>query len=147
MSAKELARIMKVIVVLAVVIPIGIGVVVVVSHKDLHWTDHGAENPLGLKTQRVQGGDWEIAVTSGGGQKASDIRLIVTDNSTGKLLFGAKLSAMDDSDGKFNDTNGNKRIDSGDSILLRDTDKVDAGMKVLFLKGEIILGFVKELPA
>ena len=138
---------MKVVVVLAVVIPIIIVAVLVGSDTNRTGPCLGAENPLGLKTQRMQGGDWEIAVTSGGGQKASDIRLIVTDNSTGNLLFGAKLSAMNDSDGKFNDTNGNKRIDCGDTILLRDTEKVDPGMKVQLLMGENILGTVKELPA
>ncbi len=47
----------------------------------------------------------------------------------------------------FNDNNDNRKIDAGDTILLKDTAYVDPGMEVQLLKGEKLFGYVRALPA
>jgi hypothetical protein len=106
-----------------------------------------AYNPIGLNTTRQGNGDWTINVTSGGGFKPADVLMQVTNNSTGMMALQARLNKINASDGIFTDNNRNGRIDSGDTLFLRDTDIVDPGMKVQFIYHESSVGRVKELPA
>ena len=108
-----------------------------------------AINPLGLEAQRKGNGDWLVKVMSGPSihHKAADVTMQVSNISTGAIVIKCKVTALNATDGTFNDTDRDKLIDAGDTILLRDTENVDPGMKVQFLKGEEVFGTIKELPA
>lgn len=104
-------------------------------------------NPIGLQAEKFGNGDWLVMVMSGGGEKASELSIQVTNSSTGMVMLKAKLTLLNSTDGIFTDKNNNKKVDAGDTILLKDTAKLAPGMKVQLLKGESVLGTFKELPS
>ena len=105
------------------------------------------ENPIGLNAAKNANGDWIISIVSGGGQRAKDVTLVVTNPDTGASVVRSKVNELSSADGTYNDNNANGKIDAGDSILLEDTATVDAGMNVKFITSDTVVGMIKELPA
>jgi hypothetical protein len=114
--------------------------------------EQGGEPP-GLRVEAIEHGDWQIDIISGS-YKASAVYLQITNASTGSEMVNAPLSSgtVDNPDFSLNDSNQNKRLDAGDSIILRGTingqpnPNIQAGFKVQFLKNDNIIGTIKELP-
>jgi hypothetical protein len=111
-----------------------------------NYADTSGSYSLGLRAERMGDGDWLITVTSST-HNTTGVTMRVYNASTGEIVISTKLSAMDAADGTYNDNNDNNKLDAGDTILLRDTAKVNPGMKVQFLKGEAVAGTVGALPA
>jgi len=133
--------------ILMVAITVVLAGVLVVYLQTLPQGGGGAENPVGLSVTKNTAGNWLISVSSGGGQNLADVSLSVTNANTGVSALSSKLNVIPAAAGVYNDNNGNSKIDSGDSILLNDTATVDPGMKLQLLKGESVIGTVKELPS
>ena len=159
--------------ILMVAITVVLAGVLVVYLQTLPSGGGGVETTLGLRTEKNSDGDWLISVT-GGSQGATSVTLQVLDPNTGAIVpttltplvtkysyvlpitaapnyipSGAVVGAAV---GAFNDNNNNNKIDAGDSMVLYNADAVThlngknlAGMKVQFIKGESIVGIIKEL--
>ena len=104
---------------------------------------------MGLEAERTGNGDWLVKVMSGPSIhcKAADATLQVSNISTGQIVTKCKLTTLNSTDGTFSDKDGDKLVDAGDTILLRDTDNVGPRMKVEVLNGEERIGMIRELPA
>jgi hypothetical protein len=146
--------------------------VLVVYLQTLPTSGGNVETNLGLRIEKNSDGDWLISVT-GGSQTATTVTMQVVDPNTGALVgttlggltYNNALSAAaalnyiggaaaGSAWGAFNNNNANTKIDAGDTIVLYNADIVThlngkniAGMKVQFLKGDSIIGTIKEIPA
>ena len=135
-----------VILAVVVIIPVILAGILTVYLQGLPASSNTVETSLGLDTSRKASGDWQIDVTSGSA-RASSVVITVVDANTGAAAYSSGLTAMNTAAGMYNDNNGNNMLDPGDTVLIRDTASVDPGMKVLFLKGENVIGVVIRLPA
>jgi flagellin-like protein len=138
--------------ILMVAITVVLAGVLVVYLQTLPQGGGGAENPVGLSVQKNTVGNWLISVSSGGGQNLGDVSLSVTNAQTGVSVLSCKLNVIPVADGNYNDNDGNTKINSGDSFVLINNTAVPpgvcvAGMKVQLLKGESVVGTIKELPS
>jgi hypothetical protein len=149
-SNEKIIGIIVVLVLLMVMIPVIAGVLWVYTRPESSWTesgDVGRENPVGMSVAKNSNGDWLITISSGGGQKLADVIIVVTDPNTGASILRGNINALAAANGTYNDNNGDSKITSGDSILLKSGGPVVAGMKVQLLKGESVIGTIRELPA
>lgn len=110
---------------------------------------HGIETNLGTRVGRTADGDWLVSITTGS-KPASSIELQIND-WTGAIVFRNTLSNTADPAGSpdvwFNDTDGDKNVDAGDTILLRASGgRIHSGFSVWFMRDDHILGRLKELP-
>jgi len=137
--------IVVIVVVLVVLIPVVLAGILVVYLQTLPQGADNVETTLGLRSERIQTGDWVIAVVVGS-HDAADVTVMVLDTA-GAVVLSTRLTALNATDGAYHDNNMNGDLDAGDTILLKDTDKVDAGMKFQLLKGESIIGTIRQLPA
>jgi len=135
--------------ILMVAITVVLAGVLVVYLQTLPQGGGGAENPVGLSVQKNSAGNWLVSVSSGGGQNTGDVTISVTNANTGASIFNAKLNTFS-ANFIYNDNNIDSKVNSGDSILLNATASgglCAAGYKVQLLKGESVIGTVKELPS
>lgn len=108
---------------------------------------------IGLRAEALPGGDWLIDITSGS-RDANEVYIQVIDPATGRANLLAKVPSGTASNPDFTwtDRSGNKKLDAGDSILLKGTVngqpnlKIQDGFKVQFSRSSNIIGTVKELP-
>jgi len=108
---------------------------------------------IGLQTEALPGGDWLMNITAGS-RDANEVYIQVTDPATGRASILAKVSSGTASNPDFTwtDRSGNKKLDAGDSILLKGTVngqpnlKIQDGFKVQIMKNNDLIGTVKELP-
>lgn len=145
-TSKGLSRIMIVVAVLSVVTPIAIVWILVNTGTYQTGPTLGGENPVGLMVQRNQSGDWEINITSGGGQEPGNVSLVVCDKQTGAALLLTGLSPFNTTYGSYLDAGGNGKIDAGDRIILKSSSTIRPGLKVQLLKGGSVLATIRELP-
>jgi len=122
---------------------------------------------LGLNAQKTPTSDWLVSV-SGGSQAAANVRLQIIDPASGGVVtttlpspgtysfiigtpanWGAVTVC-----GKFNDNNGNTKLDAGDSLLLYSATgalpangKDLSGMKLQLMVGSNIVGTIGTLPS
>jgi hypothetical protein len=109
----------------------------------------GGDGLPGLRIENTTDGNWLISVTSGAVSEDS-VRMTITNMSTGEKTVDKPVSAFlpkkNNPDALFNDSNGNNRIDAGDTILLKSSSpNIKTGYKVMFLKGENIIGVIGEI--
>jgi len=148
----KLIAIVVVIVILVIVMPLAIAGFLVVYLQTLPPdSSPSVETNLGLRVETMQTGGWLVSVTSGT-KTASSVTLQVINPSTGaptvSKLVSALAPAYSDPDAKYNDNNGNNRLDAGDTIQLKTSGgHIVAGYKVQLLVGDNIVGMIKELPA
>jgi len=107
------------------------------------------ETTLSPRVAKTPGGDWLVSIATGS-KPASSIELQIND-WTGGIVFRNTLSNTADPAGNpdvfFNDTDGDKNVDAGDTILLRASGgRIHSGFSVWFMRDDHILGRVKELP-
>jgi len=146
MSTEKIIAIIVVVVVLVIIIPIVLAGILVVYLQAVPQSGGSVESPLGLRTERTINGDWLISVVSGS-QKAADVDMQVVNPQTGAVVYHYPVNAMNPADCTFNDNNADSKLDAGDTIAIKDTASVDPGMKVQLVKGENVIGTIKELPS
>jgi hypothetical protein len=103
-----------------------------------------------LRLENSTGGDWNITVT-GGSQPLTNVRMTVTNETTGVKTVDRKITDLvpekNDPDAVFNDSNANKKIDAGDSIVLKwSSPNIRPGYNVDFIVGDNLLGVIRHLP-
>lgn len=111
------------------------------------------DGPIGTRAEALPNGDWSISIVSGY-KRVGEVVIQVINPDTGASLVSERLSAgaAGNPDFLLNDTNGNDRLDAGDTILLRGTvngqpnPRIQEGFKVQFLRGDTVIGTIKELP-
>jgi hypothetical protein len=145
-TSKGLGQIMVVVAVMSVVTPIAIVWILVNTGTYQTGPPMGAENPVGLMTRRSPSGDWEINITSGGGQALGNVTFLVIDNRTGAALLSTGLSAFNSTFGSYLDADRNGKINAGDRIVLKSSSTIKPGLKVQVLKGESVIATIRELP-
>jgi len=134
--------------ILMVAITVVLAGVLVVYLQTLPSGAGAVDTQLGLRTEKVATG-WLISIT-GGKQAATDVTYLETNPGTGVRVQTWAVSALAVADGTFNDANANGKIEPGDSILVLNVaagGRAVAGDKVQFLKGESVIGVIKELPS
>jgi archaellum component FlaF (FlaF/FlaG flagellin family) len=146
MSTGKLIAIIAGVVGMVIVLPVILVGFLVLYLQTLPQGSDVVETSLGLSTAKTSGGDWLISVTSGSATSSS-VTVLVTDPNTGATIVSSRLTSINAADGTYNDNNGNNKVDAGDTVLLRNTASVNPGMKVQFLKGESVIGTIRELPA
>jgi hypothetical protein len=107
----------------------------------------------GLRVEAVDNGDWRIYVISGN-IKPSAVDIQITNPSSGAEMLRAHVSSgtAGNPDFFWNDSNQNDKVDAGDDIVLKGTvngqpnPDIQPGFKVQFLRGDTIIGTIKELP-
>ena len=107
------------------------------------------ETYLGTRVEKTDNGDWQINITYGN-KTVSSLTLQIS-NLTGGIIFKVPFESIknptSNPDAAYNDTNGNDRVDPGDTILLKASGgHVQSGFHVRLLMGDYIVGIVKELP-
>ena len=147
----RIVAIVVVVVVLVIVLPIIIAGVLIVYLQTLPYESPTVETNLGLRVEPLQAGGWLLSVVSGT-KTASSVTLQVINPSTGaptvSKLVSSLAPAYSDPDARYNDNNGNNRLDAGDTIQLKASGgHIVAGYKVQILVGDSIVGMIKELPA
>jgi flagellin-like protein len=145
--------------ILMVAITVVLAGVLVVYLQTLPQGGGGAENPVGLSVIKNTSGNWLISVSSGGGQSLNDVTLSVTDPNTGAKIISVKLATAGTvinapATATYNDNDLNVKINSGDSFVVYSATNgavtpgtCAAGQKVQLLKGESVIGTIKELPS
>ena len=143
--------------ILMVAITVVLAGVLVVYLQTLPQGGGGAENPVGLSVARNSSGNWLVSVSSGGGQSLNDVTLQVTDSNSGAKTISLRLATsgtpISNATARYNDNDGNVKINSGDSFLIYSFANpanggfAYAGEKVQLLKGESVIGTIKELPS
>jgi len=103
-----------------------------------------------LHLENSTGGDWNITVT-GGSQPLKNVRMTVTNDTTGVKTVDKKITDLvpekNDPDAVFNDINADKKIDAGDSIVLkRSSPNIRPGHDVDFVVDDNLLGSIRNLP-
>jgi len=113
--------------------------------------DEPGESPgMGFRAENLTDGNWMVwAVT--GSLALKDLRMEIIDPNNGSKMVDKSMldlvPAKNDPDAVFNDSNANNRLDAGDSVLLKcSSPNNKSGYKVQFLRGDNILGAIKELP-
>jgi len=105
----------------------------------------------GLRIDNTTDGDWLILIAQGYVSSLKSVHMMIMNSSNGEKTVDKPISAFlpanNDQDAVFNDSNGNNHIDSGDSILLKGSSQnIKSGYRVQFLKGENIIGTIREIP-
>ena len=109
------------------------------------WSASGLS--LGLTVNKNAMGDWLISITSSQGALfAQYVTLRVSNAVTGVLVLDNTLNELNATAAVFNDNNADGKLTAGDTVLLKDTSTVNAGMKVQFLEGDVVIASIKELP-
>jgi hypothetical protein len=151
-TGKMIAVVVVVIIFLVAVSVVAAGILVVwLQTLPSDGGHEEVETNVGLRAESRGNGNWTISVTSGS-KNAVDVRLQVIDPATGsarvsKMVY-ALLPKFDDPDGVYWDNNQNDKLDAGDTIQLKSSGgHVKAGDKVQLLKGDSVIGTIKELPA
>jgi len=147
----RIIAIVVVVVVLVIVLPIVIAGVLMVYLQTIPVDGGHVETTMGLRVEKLQSGGWLVSVTSGS-KTASGVTLQVINPSTGAPTLNKVVASLapsyNDSDARYNDNNGNNRLDAGDTIQLKSSGgHIYAGYKVQLLVGDSIVGTIKELPA
>jgi hypothetical protein len=110
---------------------------------------------VGLRVENYSDGNWTILVT-GGSEPVSSVLLIIVIPTNGTQTVVKALANLtpsnNDPDADYYDTNDNKRIDAGDTLVLKTTGgHILAGYKVMLLRDyvshSLIVGSIKTLPA
>jgi len=142
-------------------LPVAVSVIIAIclvgSAVALYPAPVGREPPggdgFGWRVEALVNGDWMISITTGS-YTISGLVLQVVDPANGSALVKEPLSAGTAGNPDFlvNDTNGNKRLDAGDTIILKGTinglpsSNIQAGFRVQLLRNDNVIGTLKELP-
>jgi hypothetical protein len=102
-----------------------------------------------MRAEKNSNGDWLISIIQGS-KNAGDVRMQVMNTNGTAALNVYPVNTLAAPQGVFNDLNSNNKIDAGDNILLYNAAHGGsdlAGLKLQLLKGESIIGTIKELPS
>lgn len=134
-------------IILTVVVLVGVSIalaLVMVVNRTPNVAGGEGGTTYGLRvTPRPDG--WLIEITRGS-ENAEEVRLQVFDGKTNDLVYTCPLTWMGSSDGEFNDRNNNNRLDTGDTIFLKNNGEIFEGMRLELRMGNRVLGTIKELP-
>lgn len=119
-----------------------------------HYTGGDLVEAFGLQIQISTNDDWQINITGNAGP-ASALILDLANTSTGESHLHASVSSgtADNVNFTWLDANSNKKLDSGDNIILKGTingqpnPSVQAGFKVQLLYKNNIVGNSPVLPS
>ncbi|MEM2869682.1 MAG: archaellin/type IV pilin N-terminal domain-containing protein [Thermoplasmata archaeon] len=134
--------------ILMVAITVVLAGVLVVYLQTLPSGGGEVETSIGLRVTK-SGNDWLVDITSGK-KTASTVTLQCIDPTTGAARWSEKVNALTPANAKWNDNNGDTKLDAGDTILLKAQSGANgcvAGDKIQFLIGDTIIGTIKELPS
>jgi hypothetical protein len=140
-----------VVIIVFILLPIGLVELIIFIRPTPVDYDGGIVTTIGLRVADRSAGNWTIEILSGR-KDPRDLRLQVINPSTGALALSKVVASLapsyNDSDARYNDNNGNNRLDAGDTIQLKSSGgHIHAGYKVQLLVGAAIVGTIKELPA
>jgi len=68
------------------------------------------------------------------------------DNRTGEIVYSSRVYKLVESIGFYVDSNYNRKLDTGDFVVLRGNSIIEAGMKIQLLIGGNILDIINSLP-
>ncbi len=116
------------------------------SYRDPNYP--GVETTIQVRVNKAAEGDWLLSIVSG--SKPASLTLQVV-NRTNEIVFIKTLASIkipaSDPDAAFTDTDGNNKVNAGDTILLKASGGlVKAGQRVQLLWGNSLVGVVKSLP-
>jgi len=104
---------------------------------------------MSLRQEKTADGNWTINIINSL-WTFDELRLTVINASTGSATLDVKLSDIapgkNHPDAAINDSNGDKKLGPGDSIILKGTSpNIKAGYKVQFQVKGAIAGTISEL--
>ena len=151
LSTRTIVLIVVAVVVLVIFVPLILAGVLMVYLQAQPSSGGSTDGFTGIHAEKTTDGDWLLAITSGG-DPASSLTLQIIDPSNGQVNISMGLPSTkptyNNPDAVYNDSNGNNKLDAGDSILLKASGgHVQAGDRVQFMKGDSIIATVNALPA
>jgi len=143
-------RLLAVVAAIIMVVAVGAAIFMQLSKQPAPGESPHTGRTLRLRQEKTADGNWTINIISSL-WTFDELRLIVMNASTGSATPDVKLSDIapgkNHPDATINDSNGDKKLGAGDSIILKGTSpRIQTGYKVQFLIKESVVGTIRELP-